>query len=100
FEQVLREVDAEHRSLRPDGLYRGDRGGAAAAADVEHAIAGPQAEPVDGTTPEASPERVRGIVVGVRGRIVRGRRPRLRLFELRHVPRSTSAAARGQALGR
>ena len=49
----------------------------------------PEPEPVDSPTPEASPEGVRGIVVGVRGRVVRRRRPRLRLVQLRHVPRST-----------
>ena len=47
-EQPLREVEAEDGSVRPDALRRGNGGGPATSANVEHVIAGAEVQPVDG----------------------------------------------------
>src|SRR5262249_22498111 len=44
-----------------------------------------QGQPLDRPPAEATPERVRGIVVVVGGRVVRGRRARLRVVGRGHV---------------
>src|SRR5262245_56083508 len=73
-EQLIGEIDAEHGALRADLLGCRNRRRATPAAHGQDAGVRGEAQPLDRPLPETIPERVRRIVVEIRGGVVCRRR--------------------------